>query len=157
MAFDAYISVKDIPGESQDDAHPDWFKVYTYNHDVSMQLSQASATGGLTGGEALFGDLLVSKTLDKASVLLNLACLKGDKIPEVIMEVCVTTGDKEVILRYTMTDVLVRSISIAGGSGGEDRPLETVVFACSKWKWEYTPIGGETLDRTWDLAKNIQP
>ena len=163
MAVDMYMKIgAGIDGESTDDAHADWIEVSSYNHGVSQPVSDASFTGGMTGGRADFQDISISKVLDKASPLLNIACCKGTHIPEITFEICLATGDKHVFMRYVFTDSVITSISAGAASGGmESRPSETVTIAYSKIKWEYTPIDatgapGSPDDKTWNLATNKQ-
>ena len=160
MAFDAFLKIEGVDGESTDDAHSDWIEILSYNHGVSQPISSASATGGRTGGRADFQDFSVVKTSDKATPDLNLFCCNGKHIPKVELELCLATEDKHTFMKYTLEDVIVSSISIGGG-GGEDRPTESVTFCYGKFKWEYTPIdqtgkAGSATDRTWDLELNKQ-
>ena len=160
MAFDAYLYVDGVPGESTDDAHPEWMNVESYDHAVSMAVSEPDSSGGLTGGDADISHLSVTKVIDNASVDLNLKCVKGEHIPEVKLELCQSTGDKHCFMRYTLTNVLVSSVTAAGPSG-DPKPSEILAFAFGKLKWEYTPINadgtvGDTIDRTWNLETNVQ-
>ncbi|HEC16790.1 MAG TPA: type VI secretion system tube protein Hcp [Sedimenticola sp.] len=160
MAFDAFLKIEGIDGESTDDKHRDWIEILSYNHGVSQPVSSASATGGRTGGRADFQDFSIVKTADKATPDLNLFCANGKHIPKVELELCLATEDKHTFMKYTLEDVIVSSVSIGGG-GGEDRPTESVTFSYGKIKWEYTPIdqtgkAGSATDRTWDLEANKQ-
>ncbi len=162
MAFDAYLYVDGVPGESTDDAHGEWMNIETYSHGVSMQVSEPDASGGLTGGDSDIAHVVVSKSIDKASVDLNLKCIKGEQLPVIKLELCQSTGDKHCFMRYTMTNCLLSKISIDGSSMGDDpKPSETLTIAFGKLQWEYTPIGadgsvGDTIDRIWNLETNVQ-
>jgi type VI secretion system secreted protein Hcp len=163
MAVDMYMKIgAGIDGESTDDAHTDWIEISSYNHGVTQPVSDASFTGGMTGGRADFQDISITKVLDKATPLLNIACCKGTHIPEITLELCLATGDKHVFMAYTFTDSVITSVSAGASSGAmEIRPLETVTIAYSKIKWEYTPIDatgspGSPDDKTWNLATNKQ-
>ena len=161
MAVDMFVKFgAGIDGECTDEAHVDWIEISGYSHGVSQPVSGVSFTGGMTGGRADFQDMAFNKTLDKATPLLNIACCKGTHIDEIMLELCLATGDKHVFTRYTLTDAVITSV-IAGGSAGsaEVKPLETVTVAYSKIKWEYTPIDatgapGSPSDKTWNLATN---
>jgi type VI secretion system secreted protein Hcp len=55
MAFDAFIKIKDIDGESTDEQHKDWIEVISFNHGVSQQVSTtASSAGGASAERASF-------------------------------------------------------------------------------------------------------
>lgn len=160
MAFDAFLKIEGVDGESSDDAHDKWIEVLSYSHGVSQPASSASATGGRTGGRADFQDFNIVKTVDAATPELNIKCAKGEHIPKVEMELCLASGDKHTFMKYTLEDVIVSAV-MPGGSAGGDKPMENVSFAYGKIKWEYTPIDqtgspGATTDRTWNLETNKQ-
>jgi len=161
MAVDMFVKFdKGIDGECTDSAHVDWMEITSYSHGVAQPVSGVSFTGGMTGGRADFQDMSFVKTLDKATPLLNIACSDGTHIPEIILELCLATGEKHVFMRYTLTDSVVTSVSAgASSTGAEIKPAETVTVAYSKIKWEYIPIDatgspGSPSDKTWNLATN---
>ena len=83
MAFDAFIKIEGIPGESTDDAHADWIEVLSYSCGVSQPASgSASSGGGASAERADFQDFSIVKALDKASPKLALACADGTHIGE---------------------------------------------------------------------------
>ena len=161
MAFDAFLKIEGIDGESTDDKHQKWIEILSYSHGVSQPVSGVSATGGRTGGRADFADFSITKTVDNATPDLNIYCAKGTHIPKVELELCLATGDKHNFLKYTLEDVIISSVAPSGAAGGSDKPMEAMSFAYGKIKWEYTPIdhtgkAGSTTGRTWDLEKNTQ-
>ncbi len=161
MAFDAFLKIEGIDGESTDDKHQKWIEILSYAHSVSQPVSGVSATGGRTGGRADFSDFSLTKTVDNATPDLNIYCAKGQHIPKVELELCLATGDKHTFLKYTLEDVIISSVAPAGASGGNDKPIESLSFAYGKIKWEYTPIdhtgkAGSTTGRTWNLETNKQ-
>ncbi len=162
MSFDAYLLIDGIPGESTDDAHPEWIQVLSYNHGVIQPPSSASGTGGRTGGRADFQEFSFVKTLDAATPDLAIYCASGKHIPSIEVELCLATGDKHTFMKYIMEDCVISGVRPGGSSdGGETRPLEDVSFVYGKIKWEYTPIdqtgaAGSKIDRTWNLETNKQ-
>lgn len=161
MAFDAFLKIEGIDGESTDDKHQKWIEILSYAHGVTQPVSGVSATGGRTGGRADFADFSLTKTVDNATPDLNIYCAKGQHIPKVELELCLATGDKHTFLKYTLEDVIISSVSPSGASGGSDKPMEALSFAYGKIKWEYTPIdhtgkAGSTTGRTWNLETNKQ-
>ena len=160
MAFDAFMEIEGIPGECQDDAHPEWIELRSFSHTVSQPVAGASATGGRTGGRADFGDFQVLKAMDISTPDLHMYCSNGKHIPTIIVEFCLATEDKHTFMKHEFTDCLISSVSASGTTQGVDvRPVETVTFAYGKVKWEYTQIDttgavGDSVDRTWNLATN---
>ena len=52
MAFDAFIKIGDIAGESTDDKHKDWIQILSFNMGAAQPVTVGSALGGLSGGGA---------------------------------------------------------------------------------------------------------
>jgi type VI secretion system secreted protein Hcp len=104
MAFDAFIIIKGIPGESTDDKHAGWIELLSYNFGCSQSGSgQMSATGAHSGGRADFQDFSFSHIASKASPKLMLALANGTHIDEINIELCRATGDKQKFYEYKFT------------------------------------------------------
>ena len=164
MAFDAFLNVDGIPGESSDDAHSDWIEILSYSAGVSQSASaSASSGGGASSERADFQDFSIVKTLDKASPKLAVACADGTHISEVVLELCRAGGDKLKYMEYKLSDCIVSSHRPGGSAqGGETLPLEEVSFNYGKIEWTYTQqkrgdgSGGGNVAAGWDLEKNAK-
>ncbi len=160
MAFDAFVKIDGIKGESTDDKHKDQIEIMSYSHGMSQPASVASATGGRTAERVNVQDFSVVKVLDNATPLLALACCDGRHISKVEIELCAAGGDKHPYMKYTMENVIVSSVRPGGsGKGGEAKPLEEVTFNFGKIRWEYTPMkpdgsAGSPQRAGWDLETN---
>jgi type VI secretion system secreted protein Hcp len=161
MAFDAFMKIDGIPGESTDDKHKDWIEILSYSWGASQPASPSRSAGGAASAARVnVQDLSIVHALDKASPKLFLACCKGDHIKEVTLELCRATGDKQKYMQYKLTDVLVSSVHPGGSSKGSDvLPLEEVAFNYGKIDMTYTvidPAGKAKGDvkANWDLTAN---
>jgi type VI secretion system secreted protein Hcp len=162
MAFDAFLKLSTIPGESTDDKHKDWIEILSYSWGVSQPAGGERSTGGAAAAErASHSDFSIVKILDKASPKLFLACCKGEHIAEVKLELCRATGDKQKYMEYKMSDVLVSSVRPGGAAkGGETLPLEEVSFNYGKMELSYTATDHKTgkpmgdLKAYWDSTAN---
>jgi type VI secretion system secreted protein Hcp len=162
MAFDCFLKIETIPGESTDDKHKDWIELLSYSHGVSQTGSgSVSSGGGRTAERCDHGDFSVVKTLDKASPKLNLSCCNGEHIKGVTVELCRAGGDKQKYMEYKMSDVVVSSVRPGGSAGGgESLPLEEVSFNYGKIEWTYTETDHKTgkpggnVAAWWNLAEN---
>jgi len=75
MAFDAFLRIDGIPGESQDSNHKDWIEILSYRHGVRQPVSiTASSAGGAATERVSFGEFMISKLVDKATPKLFEAC-----------------------------------------------------------------------------------
>jgi len=156
MAFDAFLKIEGIPGESTDDKHKDWIEVLSYSHGLSQPSGGSRSSGGAPSGERCnHQDFSIVKVLDKASAKLALFCCKGDPISEVKIELCRATGDKQAYMLYTMTDVIISSHRPGGSAhGGEPLPLEEVSFNYGKIEWKYTETEHGTGKPKGDVIAN---
>lgn len=163
-AYTMFLKVDGIPGESTDDAHPDWIDVLSFNMGVTRSAS-ASSRGGASSERADFQDFAIVKLLDKASPKLAIACADGTHISEVILVLCRTGGDKLQFMEYMLTDCIVSSVSASGSvmtQGSATLPFETVTFNYATIGWTYTQqsradgSGGGNVAACWDLEKNAK-
>jgi len=158
MATNTYLKCDPIKGESTDGKHADWIEVLGFGHSLSQPMSGASGTGGRGAARADFGSFHIQKSVDKASVDLNMFCAKGTHIAKVELEVCQETDEKVCYLKYVLENAMIQSISMGGG--GSDRPHETVNFVYDKISWEYTPVnndgtaGTKVGPKVWNLETN---
>jgi type VI secretion system secreted protein Hcp len=165
MAFDAFIKLTDIPGESTDDKHKDWIEILSFNFGVSQPgAGSASTGGGATSQRADFQNFSFVKTIDKASPKLALLCANGKHIDEVVMELCRAGGDKVKYYEIKMNKCIVSSVRLGGASqGGETLPLEEIALDYGKISWTYVQqkradgSGGGQTGGAWDLMANAAP
>jgi type VI secretion system secreted protein Hcp len=162
MAFDAFLKIDGVPGESTDDAHKDWIEILSFSHGLSQPASAAPSTGGARTAERVdHHDFTIVKALDKASPKIYLACCNGEHIPKVSIEICRAGGDKQKYMEFLMSDVIISSVSPGGSSEGEETlPLEEVDFNYGKIEWNYTLLDHKTgkpqgnVSSHWDLTLN---
>lgn len=156
MAFDAFLKIDGIPGESTDDKHKDWIEVLSYSHGLAQPGAGARSSGGAASAERCnHQDFSVVKVLDKASAKLALHCCNGKHIGSVKLELCRATGDKQKYMEYVLTDVIVSSVRPGGSShGGEQLPLEEASFNYGKIEWIYTATDHKTGKPAGDVKAN---
>jgi type VI secretion system secreted protein Hcp len=162
MAFDAFLKIEGIPGESTDDKHKDWIEILSYSHGLSQAASGSRSSGGSATAERCnHQDVSIVKTLDKASPKLALFCCNGSHIKEVIIELCRAGGDKQKYMEYKLSDVIISSVRPGGSAqGGETLPLEEVSFNYGKIEWTYTEMDKSSgkpkgnVKSNWDLKAN---
>ena len=162
MAFDAFIKIDGIEGESTDDKHAGWIEVTSYNSGLSQTVSStASSAGGASAERADFQDFSFTKQIDKASPKLALACADGTHINTITVELCRSGTDKVKFMEYKMTNCIISGVS-TNGNGGGDFPSENVTIDFGKMEWSYTQQkrkgGGASgnVAAGWDLEKNCK-
>jgi type VI secretion system secreted protein Hcp len=160
MAFDAFLKIDGIDGESTDDKHKEWIEILSYSHGVSQPTSATLSSGGLRSAERSdHQDFSIVKTLDKASPKLNLFVSSGAHIPEITLELCREGEDRQCYMKYRLTGVIVSAVQ-PEGSTQSDKPLESVSFNYGKIEWIYTETDPETgtakgdVRASWDVVSD---
>lgn len=144
MAFDAFMKIDGIDGDCTDDGHKNWIEIQSYSHGLAQQIGGSRSSGGAaTAGRVDHADFSILKELDKATPKLNLVCCNGKHIPKVEIELCRSGEDKNLFMKYTLTDVVISNISPSGSAGGA-MPMEDVQFNYGQIDWEYTATDPST-------------
>lgn len=162
MAFDAFLKIDGIPGESTDDKHKEWIEITSYSHELDQPASPtASSVGGATAERVNHSPFVIQHLLDKASPKIAEACCTGKHIKEVTLELCRAGGDKVKYLEVKLEQVLISSVKVVGTTQGDTGfPEEQVSFSYGKIKWTYTQqkredgSGGGNVSSGWDLTAN---
>lgn len=158
MAFDVFLKIDGIKGESSDAQHREEIEVASFSWGASQQ--GATSTGGGGGaGKATFQDLHVVMNVSIASPQLFLACAQGRHIKTAVLT-CRKSGgrDQHDFLRYSFSDVLVSSYQT--NSQIEDGvPIDQVSFRYAQLKVEYRPQKadgslGAPVTAGWNLKTN---
>ena len=160
MAFDAFLKIDGIPGESTDDRHKDEIEVLSYSFGASQPISGVRSTAGAGSSErANFQELVITKQTDKASPKLFLFCASGNHIKEVTLVLHRATGSKQKYLEVKMTQVIISSYT-NGGAKDTDFPRDSVSMNFGKIDIVYTATDHATgaskgdVKSNWDLITN---
>ena len=161
MAFDAFLKIEGIPGESMDDKHKDWIEILKFEHELDQPASAtASSTGGATAERVNVKPFIVRKQIDKASPKLYEFCCTGKHIKEITFELCRAGGDKVRYLEVKLEQAIVNKVTPTGEANDEGFPSEEVAFTFGKISWTYTQqkredgTGGGNVAAGWDLTGN---
>lgn len=160
--YEIFLYIDGLPGESTDEEHEGWIEVLSYSHGISQPAASSISSGSSRiAGRSEHQSFTVVKQLDKTSPKLALYCCSGTHIPEVILELCYATGDRLRFMEYTLSDVIVSSVSPSGSvESGEALPLEEVSFSYGRIEWKYTEMDPDTgkakgnVEANWDLTTN---
>lgn len=165
MAFDAFIKIDGIEGESTDAKHKGWIEITSFDTGVTQRSSAtASSVGGGSSERADFNDFIITKELDKATPKLALACAAGTHINNIIVEICRAGDEKVKFMEYKMTNCIISNVSESGSDAGSEGsfPKESVSIDYGKITWNYVQqnrAGGGAAGNIlsgWDLEKNCK-
>ncbi len=161
MAFDTFLKIEGVDGESTRDKFEKWIEVYSFSWGASNPITIGTGTTGVSAGKVTISSFNVMKKTDSASPVLFQHCCEGKHFPTANVSMNKSTGDSTAplaYLTYEFTEVFVESIQWSGSSGGDDTPSESVSFAFGSVKINYTPqektgAPGSPVRGSWDLTK----
>ena len=164
MAFDAFMKIDGIEGESTDDKHQGWIELIRYGTALKQTVSTTvSSAGGASAERADFSDFLIRKFIDKSSPKLALACADGTHIDQIVVELCRAGTEKVTFMTYTLKNCLIRKVITTNGNDtAANFPAETVKINYGRIEWRYTQQdrkGGGASGYSvsgWDLQRNCK-
>ncbi|HTS61413.1 MAG TPA: type VI secretion system tube protein Hcp [Candidatus Acidoferrales bacterium] len=162
MAFDAFLKLDGIKGESTDSKHKDEVDVLSFSWGAHQTSSHATGTGSGSGKVDVQPFSFVHK-IDKSSPILFQKCCTGEHIASGLFTVRKAGGTQLEYLKIKLSDVLISSIRPGGSShGADDIPLEEVSLTFDKVEVDYQPQGpkgdaqGGPVHGGWDLKQNVK-
>ena len=147
--MDVFImDIPGIPGESKLAGFEKKIDVLGFSHGVVMRVERGPDR---TPGGPDLQDFAITKYLDSASTLLNLACCTGQDQGTVTITLGRSDqGAVSVGMVYELSHVIVSCVTISGG--GEGVPLETLTLNYTQIKWTFLPPGGASpVTGGWDV------
>ncbi len=133
-----FLKLSGIDGESQDSDHSGEIDILSFSENIQNAGSYDAGTGGNTG-KASFGELHITKYLDKASATLRQYCALGTAIDTATLSCNKQAGDKKVeYMKITLHNTVVTSVQLSG-SGGSTEPMpESITFNFAGIEYDYT-------------------
>ena len=120
MAFDYFLKLEGVDGESTDDKHKDWIEIDSFSWGLGQIIGEDGVRpGGSAGvGKVAVNDVSFVKKIDKSSPVLMLSCATGQHMKEGIL-IGRKAGDKPVeYLKIKLTDILISSVQMSGNANG---------------------------------------
>jgi type VI secretion system secreted protein Hcp len=160
MAFDYFLKLEGVDGESTDDKHKDWIEIDSFSWGLGQIIGEdgVRAGGGAGAGKVSVNDFSFVKKIDKSSPVLMLSCATGQHMKEGIL-IGRKTGEKPLeYLKIKMTDILISGYQ-TGGSAGDVLPADQFSLNFAKIEFSYTPqdprgTQGKTVTTGYDVKAN---
>ncbi len=149
MAFNSYVQIDGIEGQSTDTAHSNWIDVISFSHGSSQETQFANQTNA--AGRGVLAPLVFVHLLDKATPNLQKACMSGQNIASVKLEVCAQIGGaKQKLYEVELTNARVveakvvtvdapmstdTQLSGVGRDAAALRLVEQVSIVAEEYKW----------------------
>ncbi len=139
MAYDAFLEVDGVEGESKRKGFEGKIEITSFDFGVSNPASIGSGSGA-GSGKAQLSSFVVTKATDAASPALFQACCEGKHFPNAKITFHKAGGEEALpYLTYEFDKVFVESLEWGGASGGDDRPAETLSLAFGRVEILYQP------------------
>ena len=161
MAYDAFLKLAGVTGESQKANHVGEIDVMSFSWGASNSSSVGTGTGASVG-KATVSDFSIMKSTDSSSPVLFQKCCDGSVIPTGVVTLQRQAGGEATpYLVYNFTNVYVTSIQWSGSGGAGDAPMESVSFCFEVGTVDYTPLGddgtaGNAIHGGWDVGQNVK-
>jgi type VI secretion system secreted protein Hcp len=129
MAWDAYLTIDGVTGESLREGHEGEIEIISFSFGAMNPSSVGSGGGGGTGTVSLSSFSILKKT-DATSAELFQHCCDGEHFPTGTMTFYKSGGSGGPLdyLVYKFEELFVGSIQWSGADGGDPIPQEAVDF-----------------------------
>jgi type VI secretion system secreted protein Hcp len=112
MAFDTFLWIDGLDGDSSDSEHKNWIEITAYNLAATQAVSRtASSTGGATVGRVYLSHFSVVKRVDIATPKILEACCTGHHFKKIVMSVHRAGGEKQKYLKIVFENVIISGIN----------------------------------------------
>ncbi|KPZ25503.1 Hcp family type VI secretion system effector [Pseudomonas syringae group genomosp. 3] len=163
MAFDAFIWIDGIAGESRDSAHQEWIEATAFNLAATQGVSRtASSSGGATVGRVYLSDFSIVKLVDSSTPKIFQACCAGQNLKKVILSLYRAGGEKQKYMEVTFEEVIISGVESGNlfDRTPSSFPEEVIRFDYAKVKMIYSQQSRESgllvgqVSAGWDQISN---
>jgi type VI secretion system secreted protein Hcp len=158
-AFDYFLRVDGIQGESADAKHKGEIDVLSWSWGETQPTPPGPGGGG-GAGKVEMSDLTIVTRVSKASPHLLLACASGKHMKSAVLTGRKAGKGQQEFLTFSLSDILVSSYQ-TGASASVEPPTDSVSLNFAKIQVEYKEQKadgslGETVKVGWDRKANKQ-
>ena len=145
MAFDAFLKIDSIQGESTDELHPGWFELFSFSWGAAQPVSTSRTDGGgATIGKPSPQPFSFVKATDTASPALFLKMCTGTNLRTASLA-CRNAGGGDDFIKIDFFDVIISTYNEGGTTATDPRPLESISFVFGKVTIQAATISPEGL------------
>jgi len=146
MAFEGFLEVKGIQGESKDAKHPKWIDVDRFAFGATLTNFQWGPDGvPVAKGPGQLQNITFTQQMHRGSPALFEYCLRGTPVETVKFHACKSAGGEALIyFEAVFSQCLI--LSVGTDSQGGDTSVETLVVAFRKveliYREQHSGTGG---------------
>jgi type VI secretion system secreted protein Hcp len=156
MAYEYFLRIDGIAGESTDARHKDEIVVESFSWGET-QTGSFAAGGGAGAGKVAMQDLHVTTQTSKASPPLLLACAAGQRLKSAVLTGRRSGQQQADFFTVTLSDVLVSDYQVSGSEAAAPTDAVSLRFARIVVAYfEQKPDGslGAPVKAGWDVTAN---
>jgi type VI secretion system secreted protein Hcp len=139
MAFDAFLKLDGIKGESQVKGFEDQIQIESFHWGVAEVISQSGGGGGAVAGRPTKKDFLFTAASSKASPLLFQTCVSGKHITEGTLTLRSAGGSQTNFSTIKLTELLIAAYDQAGDEDGSV-PMDEVSINFTEIDFTYNGV-----------------
>jgi type VI secretion system secreted protein Hcp len=131
-----FLKFHDIDGESLDDKHPQEIEIVQWGWGADATIKWEQNQGGQCTHSA-YHQIDITKTVDKASLVLQRCCLTGKHIRHAKITCRKNDGDQKIeYLILELKNVMIQEV-VWAGDGAEGATKETVKLEFAEFEMKY--------------------
>jgi type VI secretion system secreted protein Hcp len=146
MAFDAFLKIEGIEGDSTDRVHKGEIDLQSFSWGETN--ATTSPKGGGSAGRVSMQDFHFTMQVSSASPKLMAACASGKHFPRATLT-CRKAGGQQEFMKIKLTDILVSSYATDGTTSGETvppLPTDQISLNFAKIEFLFSTGGEETTE-----------
>lgn len=143
MAFDAFLKIVGVDGESRDERHQGEIEIDSYSWGESQSAAAGGGGGGGGAGKVQLQDFHFVARTSKASPVMFFACATGQHFPEATLSLRRAGEDPLDYIKITLSDCLVSSYLQEGVAGSSTVPTDQFSLNFAKIEFTYVPQGAD--------------
>ncbi|HEY1847928.1 MAG TPA: type VI secretion system tube protein Hcp [Opitutaceae bacterium] len=148
MAFDAFLQIPGVSGESTDAQHKGWIELQEYAFGFEMAVNDTrSDSGSPATGRVKVNEFTAKKKIDAASAPLMLLVASGKLFDatkssdDIVVELFRATGTKELYATIKLKGGIFTKLDISGS--GDELPSEDLAISAGEFDFCYQQYSKE--------------
>jgi type VI secretion system secreted protein Hcp len=140
MAFDAFLKLGDIKGESLDDTHKDEIEIQSFHWGVSNAISIVGGGGGGSVSKGVPQDLLLTANSSKASPKLFVACAEGENLKDGLLTLRTAGANPTTFATVKLSGSVFIASYDQAGVGESGNPTDEFSLRYGKVEFTYNAV-----------------
>jgi len=137
----SFLFIDGIQGEVSDANYKGWLDIAGWKWDINRNITSSTSTqGDRESANAIIGDLIINRFMDKATakLFIEACCGRGKKIKLVKTKTGTGSG-ADTFIEYTLDNAIINDYTVEAINIGGARPREVIKISFVNIEVKYTP------------------